>query len=396
MALPPLKTLHLFPMSNKCSLLPLVLAAAFVFLPVKAQRGLSDDNLPREILSGPFPTGHVQGIAVDRNKGFVYYAYTTLLVKSDLQGHVIGTVKGLQGHLGCLEWNEQDSRVYGSLEYKDDAIGKGILNSLKSQKQFSNGFYVAIFDGDKIDRMDMDAERDGVMTAVYLPTVLKDYSQSVQTLEGVREHRLGCSGIDGITFGPSLDGKKDGMLLTVSYGIYADKERSDNDYQVLLQYDTRKWSRYEQPLSQDSMHKKGPKSPAGIYYAFTGNTTYGVQNLEYDAALNLWFMAVYKGVKPQFPNYSLFAVDGSIPSKAQKLAGVPYISKGQVLTLSSMGLSKDGITGWNFPYGSTGLHALGGGLFYVSEDYTTDGGQGTLLRLYRFTGDASDAFEKVE
>lgn len=385
-------------MSVKFPLLSLFLTVVSLALPVKAQTGPSDDALPREILSGPFPTGHVQGVAVDRANGHVYYSYTTLLVKSDLQGHVIGTVKGLQGHLGCLEWNDQDSRLYGSLEYKDDAIGKGILSSLDSKKQFSNGFYVAIFDGAKIDRMDMDAETDGVMTAVFLPTVLKDYSSFVQTLEGVKEHRLGCSGIDGITFGPSLDGKKKGLFLTVSYGIYADKERSDNDYQVLLQYDTRNWSRYERPLSQDDMHQKGPKSPSGIYYAFTGNTTYGVQNLEYDASSNLWFMAVYAGVKPQYPNYLLFAVDGNIPSKAQKLKGVPYISKGQVLTLSTLGENAGSpeVSGWNFPYGSTGLHALGGGLFYVSENYSTAAGQGTLLRLYRFTGKASEAFLRVE
>lgn len=385
-------------MSNKIFLLPLLMAAALLSLPAKAQTGITDEVLPREILSGPFPTGHVQGIAVDRANGFVYYAYTTLLVKSDLQGHVIGTVKGLQGHLGCLEWNEQDSRIYGSLEYKDDEIGKGILSRLDSKKQFSNGFYIAIFDGSKITRMDMNAETDGVMTAVYLPTVLKDYSLSVQTPEGIKLHRLGCSGIDGITFGPSLDGKKKGLFLTVSYGVYADKERSDNDYQVLLQYDIKKWSRFELPLSQDNMHKKGPKSPSGTYFAFTGNTTYGVQNLEYDASSNLWFMAVYKGVKPQYPNYSLFAVDGDVPSKSQKLKGVPYIAKGQVLTLSPMGKHAEGqdIRGWYFPYGSTGLHALGGGLFYISEDFTTDAGQGTLLRLYRFTGDADEAFERVE
>ena len=46
----------------------------------------------------------------------------------------------------------------------------------------------------------MDAEKDGIMTAVYLKEVLNDY-----TAEG---HRYGCSGIDGTTFAP-MPGEKD-------------------------------------------------------------------------------------------------------------------------------------------------------------------------------------------
>ena len=58
------------------------------------------------------------------------------------------------------------------------------------------------------------------------------------------EHRYGCSGFDGITFGPKF-GKSDGKrYLTIAYGIYGDSTRTDNDYQVLLQYDTKNWKKY--------------------------------------------------------------------------------------------------------------------------------------------------------
>ena len=73
-------------------------------------------SLPDSIVSGPFQTGHIQGFAIDTRHQYVYYSYTTMLVKTDMQGHVIGTVKGLLGHLGCLDFNEADGRVYGSLE----------------------------------------------------------------------------------------------------------------------------------------------------------------------------------------------------------------------------------------------------------------------------------------
>lgn len=354
--------------------------------------------LPRTILCGPFKEGHIQGFTVDTRRQYIYYSFTTMLVKTDMRGNVIGTVKGLLGHLGCLDFNDADGRVYGSLEYKNDEIGKGIMKMKRDSRQLPNAFYVAVFDVDKINRMNMDAEKDKVMTTVYLPTVLKDYLAEVHTNEGVKPHRLGCSGIDGLSIGPKF-GKADGKrYLTVCYGIYGDGSRSDNDYQVLLQYDIRKWEQYETPLLQDNMHCNGPKNPEGQYFVYTGNTTYGIQNLEYDADRHSWFMAVYVGKKPQFPNYPMFEIDGMVRAKKQELKGVPYIRKGKVLTLKDAG-SKDAVTGiygWNFPHGSTGMHALGNGLFYFSENFNNADGQGSVLRLYQFTGNEDHPFEIVK
>ena len=44
-------------------------------------------NLPNTILSGFWKEGHVQGIAVDTQRGFVYYSFTTILLKTDLEGN---------------------------------------------------------------------------------------------------------------------------------------------------------------------------------------------------------------------------------------------------------------------------------------------------------------------
>ena len=140
---------------------------------------------PSTIRTGPFKTGHIQGFCVDKQHQCVYYSYTTMLVKTDLKGNIIGTVKGLLGHLGCLAFNEADGRVYGSLEYKDDVIGKGILKMENSTLQFDNAFYVAIFDGDRITRKDMDAEKDG-------PALYQHDKETRMTKVGkfLREHHL--------------------------------------------------------------------------------------------------------------------------------------------------------------------------------------------------------------
>ena len=181
-----------------------------------------ETNLPKKLVSEYYRAGHVQGVAVDAKREYVYLSFTTMLVKMDMQGNVVGTVTGLLGHLGCIEFNEEDGRVYGSLEYKDDSIGKGILKREGVNKELEIGFYVAIFDVDKITRRDMSAERDGVMTSVLLKTVVEDYKAKVRVESGEKvEHRHGCSGFDGMSFGPSFDGSGKTMLTKLEHPLKA-------------------------------------------------------------------------------------------------------------------------------------------------------------------------------
>lgn len=373
--------------------LAVILSAMLLATSAVAQNPAS---LPRKIESGPFKAGHIQGIAVDTEQKYMYYSYTTMLIKTDMQGNIVGSVTGLLGHLGDLDFNDADGRLYGSLEYKNDAIGQGILRMENSERKLQTAFYIAIFDVEKITREGMDAEKDGIMTTVFLPTVLEDYLAEVLTAEGKQNHRLGCSGIDGVTFGPKF-GKKGGkQYLTVGYGVYGDTDRSDNDYQVLLQYDVSKWAKYEKPLSQEEMHLQGPAKPAGQYFVKTGNTTYGVQNFDYDASSHSWMMAVYKGNKKHFPNYTFFAADGAARPVKQALEGVPYIKKAKVVALKAAGKQQGDIRGWDWGVGSTGMCSLGDGYFYLSHNYKIEAGQGSIIRLYRFTGNADNAFEAVK
>ena len=131
-------------------------------------------DFPKSIFSGDYRTGHCQGIAVDTKNRVIYYSFTTQLVKTDFDGNFLGSVGGLLGHLGCIQFRASDGLVYGSLEYKNDAIGRGILNQT-GEDAIENAFYIAVFDGTKIVRADMDAEKDGIMTAAFLSRVTDDY-----------------------------------------------------------------------------------------------------------------------------------------------------------------------------------------------------------------------------
>lgn len=356
-------------------------------------------ELPRTIYSKEWKAGHIQGIAVDTKKGYIYYSFTTMLIKADLQGNIVGTVTGLLGHLGCIEFNEEDGRIYGSLEYKNDSIGRGILKQENTTKHWTTAFYVAIFDVDKITREGMSAEKDGIMTSVYLPTVLEDFEAKVVSNGKTLEHRYGCSGFDGITFGPKF-GKSDGKrYLTIAYGIYGDSSRTDNDYQVLLQYDTKNWKKYEHPLSQESMHTSGPAKPAGRYFVYTGNRNWGVQNMEYDATRNFWFLGTYETKKSDFAGFTLHIVDGNIAPKKQTLKGVEYAKKQNVLTLCGRGMTDPNHTdvrGWHFDKASTGMHALGDNYFYISHRKRNKPFQSCTATLYRFVGRETTPFVLVE
>ncbi len=331
-------------------------------------------HLPSVIYTGKWRGGHIQGIAIDQERNYIYCSFTTEFVKLDMQGNLIGSVKGFTGHLGCLAYHAKDGRVYASLEYKNDAIGQSILRNLGIQREIRNAFYVAIFDVDKIDHPGMDAQTDGVVTTVWLREPTEDY-----LADG---HRYGCSGIDGITFAP-IDGEE---RLLVAYGIYNDVNRTDNDHQVLIAYRPEGLKAYESVLTADHIHTTGPDHCDERYFVYTGNTNYGIQNLEYDPFTGNIFMAVYRGQKEHFPNFKMYVIDGNIPPQKTVLKGL-HGETGLTLTLKNIGLYEKNMYGSHFKYGSTGMIALGDGTFYFSEDHSENGEHDSHIRLYRYTGE---------
>jgi hypothetical protein len=348
-------------------------------------------NLPLKQNGGVWPSGHVQGVAVDVRGGYIYYSFTNLLAKYDFSGKLIGTLVGWTGHLGDLDFNPADGKVYGSLEYKED-----------------KAFYIAVIDVGRLDRVGVEASKTEIFRTVYLPEVVRDYAADLNG-DGVfqgddgkfkgdvvasPDHRYDCSGIDGVSFGPEFghtDGKR---YLTVAYGIYGATTRTDNDHQVLLQYDIADWARYASPLTEAAPHHNGPAAVHGKVFVRTGNTRYGVQNLAYDETQRRWFMGVYQGQKASFPNYLLFAVEAGEKPVLADLVGVPGPGgkgweQGPTLALADDGLkdSATGVRGWN-QKADVGLQPVGHGLFYAAVNAKVEGKQTADLTLMRWTGDA--------
>lgn len=300
---------------------------------------------------------HIQGLALDKSEKCLYSSFTSTFFKSDLEGQTLGSITGINGHLGAMTFDDKTDKVYASLEIKNDAIGRSISDVLGKERHSDSaaGFYVAEIDVTKVQGMDVPF--DEAVTLHKLDEVVKDYRDSIEVNGKVLGHRYGCSGIDGIAIAPEFGSRGGKKYLYVAYGIYGDTTRPDNDYNVLLCYDFNDLT-----------------TPIHKYFIKTGNTTYGVQNMCYDKDSDKLYLAVYKGKKEEYPNYSLFALDMKQKPFMAKLDGVPY-EEGEFEQVKVTEAS-------HFPYGSTGLYSFGDGRWYVSIKGSKDGVQYSDVTLY--------------
>ncbi|MGN0202047.1 MAG: hypothetical protein ACI399_03980 [Candidatus Cryptobacteroides sp.] len=389
----------------------LAFAALLALSPLKAATGYPDS-----IYVGG-QRHHVQGIAYDSEKDCLYLSFTSRFLKVDRNGKVLASIDRIQGHLGAICFNPQDRKVYASLECKDDEIGAGIARSLSvsTVSRADTRFYIAIIDVDRLEGTGCDPENSEVFRSVCLRKVVEDYSACGK--DGA-PHRYACSGIDGVTVAPGIAhpsparyGRRAGeavpekLFLYVAYGIYGDKTRSDNDYQVIQCYDLEELEALSRPLIYGDAHDSGPAGPLKEYFIFTGNTDYGVQNLAYDPYTDCFFMAVYPGKKEEFPNYSLFAFRrGQKPFKASLRGGsdrsrhlqLSLVEAEEPYFINPMYDSSTAVSGWRFPLGSTGLCPLGDGLWFISSNSRSpQDGESCSALLFKWSGNPEGPFTRV-
>lgn len=300
---------------------------------------------------------HIQGLALDKKEKCLYCSFTSAFFKCDLEGNVIGSVTGINGHLGAMTYEPKSKKVYASLEIKDDEIGRGISDALGAERheKAASRFYVAEIDVRKIDRLEVPFE--DAMTLHPIEEVAKDYLDTVEVNGVTLEHKYGCSGMDGVAIAPGFGAKGKEKYLYVAYGVYGDTTRVDNDYNILLCF------------RMDDLAK-----PVHKYFVKTGNTRYGVQNMTYDADSERLYLAVYKGSKSQYPNYSLFSLDIHQKPFMGKLENVPY-EENEVEQVSVT-------EGSFFKWGSTGLYSFGDGRWYISKNGKKDGCQFSDVTLF--------------
>ena len=373
-------------------------------------------------------SGHVQGVAVDDELKYMYAPFTQKLVKIDLEtNEVVGVVSGwgefgADVHLGDAAY--YDGRIYSGMEFRNE-----------------ENFYVAVFDCDKIVG---EVDYRDCMSAMWLSEVTKDR----QTTINGEQYAYGAIGVDGIAFG-SIPGDDSGeivMMVAVNIQNDATDKVGDRNYQILLQYsldsflesDGNGGTQLKEGVSgiveRPDPHRYGP-AHEDKYFVLTGNTDWGVQNLEYDAVSNNYIMAMYPGSLPEWPNYYTYYVDASVAPVVQDLVMDPerlelykqlentnpdctHMGEGKVLTLADNNGSSDGSATLDYkdcvgPDGNTyriwgksysgfgnkmgqGLEHIYGDYFYIRDSIEAlEGGATGTMDIYKYDRD-NDTFTAVD
>ncbi len=256
---------------------------------------------------------HLQGFTTDGDH--LYWSFTDSLVKTNRKNTVLAQVPVRDGHLGDIDY--RDGKIYGTV-LGDSLAGDpwGVWTS----------FFVYVFDAE---------------TLVLQKTIRLD---PCYRMYRAPEKNAGFCGVDGIAAVP------DGTLWLAG-GLYTGEAY---DRQMLLHISMR-------------------GELLDIRYFSTGNTPFGIQNLDYEEDTGRFWFSTYLAEKPYQAKASLYCADG-----------------------------RDIVEAYEFctPYG---FHALGGGRYLASaqagvngnrQGYAYEIGREDLANGPRTEADAIDYMKK--
>lgn len=244
---------------------------------------------------------HLQGFS--SGGGYMYWSFTDSLVKTTLNGTMRAQVQIYGGHLGDCDYH--DGKIYASY----------MKNALPGHEWGDwEGFCIYVFDAVDLHIID-----------IYDLKICDEYKKMAGKDGDVR----GFRGIDGVTFAPDPVTGETKMFVACAV-ITGEKYSS----QIILQ------------LTTDGVYETE-------YYVPTGNTVFGIQNLDYDSDAHEFWFSTYGGPEPYMPKETLFCVSGDFKRILRKYQ-------------------------FSTPYG---IDCLGGGEFYASIQYGVNGDRGGLAYL---------------
>lgn len=230
---------------------------------------------------------HMQGFS--SGNGYMYWSFTDSLVKTTMGGTMKSQVEIFGGHLGDCDYH--DGKIYASY----------LQNSLSGHAwEDWSGFKIYVFDANDLKTLDV---------------INLDICDKYKSITCTPGDTRGFQGVDGVTFAPDPRGGGEVKML-VACALYTGEKYSN---QIILQFTPD--GRYETE-----------------YHIPTGNTVFGIQNLDYDADANEFWFSTYGGSEPYMPRETLYCVSGDMKQIRRKYA-------------------------FSTPYG---LECLGGGRFYAS------------------------------
>lgn len=209
---------------------------------------------------------HVQGIA--KGGEFMYFSFTDSLVKVTMTGVIKCQVEVHGGHLGDIDY--YNGKIYGCF-----------MGAAKPEQPWNrwSSFYIYEYDADDLR----------LLRRIHLPKCDEYFEKRNDP-----EDRIGFAGIDGVTVG--RDPKTGEARLMQAAQMLKGEKYVDH---IILQFDFD--GNYE-----------------AEYHFPLGNTTFGIQNLDYDWEENVYWANSYG---PQFDwqcQETLFCFSGDLTKTLKK------------------------------------------------------------------------------
>ena len=218
---------------------------------------------------------HLQGFSTDNEKKYIYWSFTDSLVKTNIAGTMISQVHIGNGHLGDVDY--YNGKIYVS--FLGDALPGKAWDDWTS-------FYIYVFDATDLKLIDK---------------IRLSECEKYKEIAGQENDTRGFSGVDGVAIG--RDPESGERKIHIACALITD-ERYAN--QIILQ------------LSLDGNYEKE-------FYINTGNTVYGIQNLDYDEEAGHFWFTTYGSSKPFQAKNTLFKIDSDLKTiLAQHPYSTPY------------------------------------------------------------------------
>lgn len=209
---------------------------------------------------------HMQGFTSDGKH--MYWSFTDTVVKTTLKGTVRRCVPVSGGHLGDIDYFE--GKLYAS--FMGNSLPGHAWNDWTS-------FKICVFDADTLELEKM---------------INLDICDYYKSLKGTDADTRGFQGIDGVAFG-KIPGTEEWRMF-VACALDTGEKYENN---ILLRFTLDGVYETEYPIK-------------------TGNTVFGIQNLDYDATTGEFWFSTYGGGEPFMPKETLYKTDVNITKAEEK------------------------------------------------------------------------------
>lgn len=217
---------------------------------------------------------HLQGFTSDPAHKYMYWSFTDSVVKTTFASTMIAQVHVAGGHLGDIDYH--NGKLYAS--FLGEPLGGHAWDDWTS-------FKIYVYDADTLQ-----LER-------IIPLPICD---QLKAQAGQEYDEYGFNAIDGVTFGADLDGNE---KMFVACALL-DGERYHR--QILLQ------------LSTDGEYER-------MHLIETGNTVFGIQNLDHDDTTGEFWFSTYNKNKPYQPEETLYCIAPDLKTvRAKYCYSTPY------------------------------------------------------------------------